>query len=127
MNFVKGFWYPFNSFLFIRKRPGLYPFIILPFFINLASFCLVVYYGFDFYRDQVMARLPHGDAWYWLILNYFLLLMAIVVVLVLVFFSFAAVGSLLASPFNDVLSEKTEHLLGGRGMDEPFAIVGGDR
>jgi len=72
----------------------------------------------------VMARLPHGDAWYWLILNYFLLLMAIVVVLVLVFFSFAAVGSLLASPFNDVLSEKTEHLLGGRGMDEPFAIVG---
>ncbi len=122
MNFVKGFWCPFNSFTFVRRHPRLYPFIILPFAINVTSFCLVIYFGFDFYRQQVMARLPHGDAWYWLILNYFLLLVAIVVILVLIFFTFAAVGSLLASPFNDLLSERTEVLLCGRAAEEPFAL-----
>lgn len=122
VDFVKGFWCPFNSFSFVRRNPGLYPFIILPFAINVVSFCLVIYFGFDFYRQQVMSRVPQGEAWYWLIINYFLLLLAIVVVLVLVFFTFAAVGNLLASPFNDLLSEKTEQLLGGRSTDEPFAL-----
>lgn len=122
LNFAKGFWYPFNSFSFVRSHPRLYPFIVLPFAINLISFCLVIYFGFDFYRDQVMARVPQGEAWYWLILNYLLLLLAMVVVLVLVFFTFAAVGSLFASPFNDLLSERTELLLlGERPAEEPFA------
>jgi CysZ protein len=123
LNFVKGFCCPFNSFTFVRRHPRLYPFIVLPFAINVLSFCLVIYFGFDFYREQVMARIPHGDAWYWLILNYFLLLLAIVVVLVLIFFTFAAVGSLLASPFNDLLSERTSVLLGYRTAEEPFAVV----
>lgn len=123
MNFAKGFWYPFNSFSFVRKHPRLYPFIILPFMINVMSFCLVIYFAFDFYREQVMARLPQGEAWYWLILNYFLVLLAIMVIMVLVFFTFAAVGSLLASPFNDLLSEKTELLLGGLPAEGPFALL----
>ena len=123
VDFVKGFLCPFNSFSYVRRHPGLYPFIILPFTINVISFCLVIYFGFDFYRDQVMSRIPQGETWYWLILNYFLLLLAIVVVLVLIFFTFVAVGNLLASPFNDLLSEKTELLLGGQSADEPFALM----
>jgi len=124
VNFVKGFWCPFNSFAFVWRHPRLYPFIILPLIINVLSFCLVIYFGFDFYRDLVMSRVPQGEAWYWLILNYFVLLLAIVVVLVLVFFTFAAVGSLLAAPFNDVLSEMTERLLGGHIPDESFSLAG---
>lgn len=123
LNFAKGFWYPFTSFSFVRRHPRLYPFIILPLTINVISFCLVIYFGFDFYRQLVMSRIPQGEAWYWLILNYFLLLLAIVVILVLIFFTFAAVGSLLASPFNDLLSERTELLLGGRIGEQPFAVV----
>lgn len=122
LNFVKGFRYPFTSFSYVRRQPSLYPFVILPFIINVISFCLVIYFGFDFYWDQVMSRIPQGEAWYWLILGYFLLIVAIIVILVLVFFSFAAVGSLLASPFNDLLSERTEWLLGGRHANEPFVL-----
>lgn len=122
VNFVKGFWFPFTSFSYVRRHPSLYPFIIIPFIINICTFSLVIYFGFDFYRELVLSRLPHGDAWYWLILNYFLLILAILVVLVLIFFTFTAVGSLLASPFNDVLSEKTELLIGGHVSEEPFAL-----
>ena len=127
VNFAKGFWLPFNSFLYVKRHPRLYPFIALPLAINVLSFCLVIYFGFDFYRNLVMSRLPQGDAWYWLILNYFLVLVAIVVVLVLIFFTFApfiVVGSLLAAPFNDVLSEKTELLLGGQTQEGPFSLIG---
>lgn len=123
VNFAKGFWFPFNSFFYVKRHPRLYPFIILPVVINVVSFCLVIYFGFDFYRNLVMSRIPQGDAWYWLILNYFVVLLAIVVVLVLIFFTFAVVGSLLASPFNDVLSEKTEILLGGHLPQGPFALL----
>ena len=123
VNFAKGFWLPFNSFFYVKRHPRLYPYIILPLVINVVSFCLVIYFGFDFYRNLVMSRMPQGDAWYWLILNYFVLLLAIVVVLVLIFFTFAVVGSLLASPFNDVLSEKTELLLGGHTPEEPFSLI----
>jgi len=122
VNFVKGFWFPFTSFTYVRRHPSLYPFIVVPFLINVATFCLVIYFGFDFYRDLVLSRLPHGEAWYWLILNYLLLLLAIVVVLVLVFFTFAAVGSLLASPFNDVLSERTELLICGKASEDSFSL-----
>lgn len=122
VNFAKGFWFPFNSFFYVKRHPRLYPFIVLPVLINVVSFCLVIYFGFDFYRNLVMSRIPQGEAWYWLILNYFMLVLAIVVVLVLIFFTFAAVGSLLASPFNDLLSEKTERLLGGHSPEQPFSL-----
>ena len=41
---------------------------------------------------------------------------------VLVFFLFAIVGNLIASPFNDILSEKTELILTGQSRDEPFVL-----
>ena len=40
----------------------------------------------------------------------------------LVFFSFTVVGNLLASPFNDLLSERTEEVLSGKRNDEPFVL-----
>lgn len=120
--FAKGFWYSFSSFSFIRRHPSLYPFVVLPVVVNVASFGLVIYFGFDFFHRQVMARLPQGTAWYWLILNYFLVLLAAVVVMTLVFFTFAAVGSMIASPFNDVLSARAERLLGGGAGEAPFSL-----
>ncbi len=119
--FTRGFLYPFNSVAFIRRNVGLYNLVILPFLINLLTFTLVVYWGFGYFQELVMSRLPQGDAWYWLILNYFVVIAAVLVVLVLIFFTFAVVGSLIASPFNDILSERTEELLTGIEGGEPFA------
>jgi CysZ protein len=119
--FSRGFLYPFNSIAFIRNNSSLYKFVILPFLINLLTFTLVIYFGLSYFQEMVMSRLPQGDAWYWLILNYFVIIVAVLVVMVLVFFTFAVIGSLIASPFNDVLSERTEKLLTGAEIDEVFA------
>jgi len=119
--FSGGFTYPFSSFRFIRSHPVLYKFIIMPLLINLSVFSSVIYYGFNFFQNAILARIPQGDAWYWFLLNYFLVALGILLTLVLVFFSFAVVGSLIASPFNDILSERTELLLRGEISEEPFS------
>ena len=46
-------------------------------------------------------------------LYWFLWVVAVLLTAVLVFFSFTVVGNLLASPFNDLLSERTEEVLSG--------------
>ncbi len=119
-NFSRGFLYPFRAARLIKNQPRLFKFIFVPFTINLGIFCLAVYLGFHFFQNVVTGFIPQGEAWYWIFLTYFLWMVAVVVTSVLVFFSFSVVGNLLASPFNDILSEKTEELLGGRINDEPF-------
>jgi len=121
--FVHGFLCPFRSFGFIRRNPVLYKFIITPLLINIITFSLVIYFGMGSFFDLVMSRLPQGDAWYWLVLHYFVVAVAILVVLVLVFFTFAVVGSLISSPFNDILSERTEMLLMGKESDQAFSFT----
>ena len=124
VNFCSGFFCPYNSFIFIKNNSGLYKYIIVPLVVNILVFSLVVYWGFAGFYGFVMSRLPQGDAWYWIIINYLLVVVAILVVLVMVFFSFAAIGSLIASPFNDILSEKTEQIVTGITVDEPFSWSG---
>ncbi len=120
IRFSKGFLYPFNSFAFMRRHRSLYKFAILPFIINTLVFTLVVYFGFSYFQEMVMSRLPQGDAWYWLILNYLVIIAAVLVIMVLVFFTFAVFGSLIASPFNDILSERTELILTGEKPGDAF-------
>ena len=40
--------------------------------------------------------------------------------MILVFFGFTVTGAIIASPFNDILSEKTEEILTGIPDEEPF-------
>jgi CysZ protein len=42
--------------------------------------------------------------------------------MVLVFFGFTVTGAIIASPFNDILSEKTEEILTGVTNEEPFVF-----
>jgi CysZ protein len=49
-------------------------------------------------------------------------MVALVVTAILVFFSFTVVGNLIASPFNDLLSERTEAILGPPGEKKRFSF-----
>lgn len=122
MGFIQGFIYPFSSLRFINQHPGLVRFILIPFLINVLVFCLVVYFGFGAFQGFVLSKIPHGDAWYWFLLNYFLIGLGMLVTLVLVFFTFTVVGSLIASPFNDILSERTEEILSGTKDKSTFSF-----
>ena len=123
VGFATGFSYPFRAGHFLIANPRLLVFVIIPFLINTVVFAVAVWFGLDFFEETVTAMLPQGDAWYWAILYYFLWLVAIVATMVICFFLFAVVGNLIASPFNDLLSEKTELLVTGMQKEEPFQLV----
>lgn len=121
-NFFTGFSYPFQTIGFIRRHPRLYAFIIMPFAINLVVFSTAVYLGLDFFNRIVSRYIPQGEAWFWLFFHYFLWTAAILLTMIMVFFCFTAIGCLIASPFNEILSEKTEALLTGKENREPFVL-----
>ncbi len=121
-DFFRGFSYPFQAGRFLLKSPGLLKFILIPFLINLAVFSGALYLGLHFFNEFVLHRLPQGGAWYWLFLYYFLWVLAALATAVGVFFAFAVVGNFLASPFNDLLSEKTEEKLTGIKDLRPFSF-----
>lgn len=122
VNFSRGFFAPFRSVQLLRQNLTLLPYIVIPFLINVAVFSGAVYLGLDFFGSTVVAQLPQGEAWYWAILYWLLWSVAVLVTAVLVFFTFTVVGNLIASPFNELLSERTEEALSGTSNDEPFSL-----
>lgn len=123
-NFSRGFFYPYRGLRLISRYPSLLRYIAIPFLINLVIFSLCVYFGLDFFSDTVVEQIPQGEAWYWAILYYAAWVVAVLVTAVLVFFTFTVVGNLIASPFNEILSERAEERLTGHSDDEPFSIKG---
>lgn len=121
-DFSRGFFYPFRAGKFIKAHPVLLKYIIVPFLINVVVLSFAVYWGLSFFNSIVVHYIPQGEAWYWVILSYFLWTVAILMTMVLVFFGFTVTGAIIASPFNDILSEKTEELLTGIQNDEPFVF-----
>jgi CysZ protein len=122
VNFTRGFFAPFRSVRILRSNPHLIQYVLIPFLINTIVFSAAVYLGLDFFGSTVVEYIPQGEAWYWSVLYWFLWGGAVLLTAVLVFFSFTVVGNLLASPFNDLLSERTEEVLSGNLNDEPFAL-----
>jgi CysZ protein len=121
-NFSQGFFYPFRAGKFIRNHPVLLKYIIVPFLINFVVLSLAVFWGLSFFNSVVVHYIPQGDAWYWVILSYFLWALAILMTMILVFFGFTVTGAIIASPFNDILSEKTEEILTGVTNEEAFVF-----
>ena len=121
-DFSRGFFAPFRSARILRGNPRLIQYILIPFLINAVVFSIAVYLGLDFFGNTVVEYIPQGEAWYWSVIYWLVWVVAVLLTAVLVFFSFTVVGNLLASPFNDLLSERTEEVLSGKVSDEPFSL-----
>lgn len=122
VDFSRGFFAPFQSVRTLRHYPRLLPYILIPFVINVAVFSGAIYLGLDFFSTTVQELLPSGEAWYWALLYWLAWVVAVLVTALLVFFTFTVIGNLIASPFNDLLSERTEEFLSGRIHNETFSI-----
>jgi len=111
--FARGFTYPFRAGHLLIAHPRLLVYVAVPFLINLVIFSLAVWFGIDRF-DMLLASLtPETSAWWWPLVKYLLWLVAVLLTALAVFFLFAVIGNLVASPFNDILSGKVEKLLTG--------------
>ncbi|TYO99897.1 CysZ protein [Geothermobacter ehrlichii] len=120
--FARGFFYPFRGGRFLLKTPRLWQYVLIPFLINTLVFSLAVWLGLDFFDTRIESMIPSGEGWYWLLLYYLLWVVAVLLTAILVFFSFTVVGNLIASPFNEILSERTEALVTGRAVSVRFSL-----
>ena len=92
-------------------QPSLRTFVVIPLLINTVIFSLLIWLGIDQF-EVLLNRLLPEDSWLdflrWLLWPLFALTF-----LLIIFYTFTVVANLIAAPFNDVLAEKVEQLLGG--------------
>lgn len=121
--FVSGFFSLWSAFRFVVTNPSLYKYVAIPFIINVVVFSAAIYWGYDLFANLAGQYFSAQDPWYWQILAAVVKFTAALITLVVVFFAFTVVGNLIAAPFNDVLSERTERLMTGNHIDEPFSLA----
>lgn len=121
-SFTRGFSYPLRAVKFLSKKPGMLKYLAIPFTINLLIFTLSVYFGLDLFEGLLETYAPSTEVWYGAILYYLAWTVAMLLTAVVVFFSFTVIGNLIASPFNELLSEHAEALKVGRKPDERFSV-----
>lgn len=119
--FAKGFGYSVLGFKLAFSK-GLRRWTLAPVVINVVVYAVGAW-GFVW----AVRRVVHGtvgevDRWYDYVLVVVVGLAALVLFALLFCFTFALVVNLLAAPFTDILSEKTEALLTGHKLDEPFGL-----
>jgi len=104
---------------FLLKHPRLWILIIVPLAVNLLLFALALGWGYSAFSEMLKSFYEGREqtAWYW---NGLILMVRIffwILALILVYYIFTPVALVIASPFNDILAEKTERTC-GMGIEE---------
>lgn len=120
--FTRGFGYPLKAVSLFRQHPGLLKYLAIPFFINFLVFTVTVYFGLDLFQGMLDTYAPSTEVWYGVVLYYLAWTLALLLTTVIVFFSFTVIGNLIASPFNELLSERTEIYVSGPLQEERFTL-----
>jgi CysZ protein len=119
--FSRGLGYPVAGWRFVRAHPELRKYCVIPILLNIAIVTTIVVLLFHYWPEVVgliWKKPAHvGLRILWGIIYFFMLGAAVVVGLLL----FYLLKGLLAAPFNDLLSERTEMILAGRAP-LPFSL-----
>jgi len=92
-------------------QPALRAFVVIPLLINMVIFPLLVWLGgtqFEVLLNQMLPEDHWLDFLRWLLWPLFALTFVLII-----FYTFTVVANLIASPFNDLLAQRVEQLLGG--------------
>jgi len=120
---VSGFIYPFKGFRFLISSPRLIALAAIPVAINTLLYAFFAWYVYSRFGRWVEALTANGDAWYWAVLHYILIVFVSLFLIVFIFYTFTMVGNLILAPFNEVISEKVEALYSeGTARDTAFSI-----
>lgn len=120
--FIPAPLYVLRGALFIRSHRVLWKYAAAPMLISMAV--LGIGYGVAYWLFfRLMSPLSGGE-WYWQVLYYVVAVLVTVLLLIIIFFVFTFVATAIASPFNELLSEKTETLVKGTFQDTPFSFIG---
>lgn len=118
--FAQGFALPFRGANLLWRTPTLRGLAIVPLTLNIIVYGIALTLFAQYYGTGFCLLIPRPEAWYWLTVYYTLRSLAFVAAIGLFLFSFAFIGRALATPFLDILSERTERVLDGMTANRPF-------
>ncbi|GIX43866.1 MAG: hypothetical protein D6691_11200 [Candidatus Hydrogenedentota bacterium] len=112
-----GFFGGVSQFLrapwFILRHPSLWVWCLTPLAINIVVVVLT-WWGVGHLTEQMMPAGLEGSQWWAVALRWILEAIFFVARLLFAFVAFLIIGSVVAAPFNELLSQRTETLLRGR-------------
>lgn len=125
--FARGFSDPWRALGFLFRTPSLWPLAIMPFVIGLLVYAGSIWAGWHFMSGWLEGSFfDQGEGWSetgWQFLGYLIAILFWIVMLLAVTFLFVPLSTLIANPFNDLLSEKTERLYRGAEVNAPFTLA----
>lgn len=116
---VQGALLPLRAAWLLARQPGLWRFAVLPLLVNIVVYCLILAAALAWlWKWDPELSAQDGAGWVsWLTetigtsLPVAKWLIAVPLLLLLSYVSFVAVGTVIASPLNDMLSERVERVL----------------
>ena len=117
-NFWEGFWAPLKSILLIIRSPSLFTLILIPLAINIGIYYLFFSYGaywLTMFIQSVMAswsaNIPPALNWIIPLTEWSMKILSWILLVLTSVITFTVVSSIVAAPFNDLLSKQTENVL----------------
>ncbi|MEW6263133.1 MAG: sulfate transporter CysZ [Thermodesulfobacteriota bacterium] len=117
-----GFMAPLRGARFLLRHPRLISLAVLPILINTVLLAAIFYLSLGSFLRWLAEMLPKSQAWYWVILSYVLPVLMVLFLLAVIVLVFTPLANIIASPFNDALSARTEVIVTGR-PEAPFSFL----
>ncbi len=120
-SFLTGLTDPWRGLRFLIHHPRLWPWAVIPFAVSLLLYLGVLALLWHVFSGWLEGLLPQEGAG-WQALAWVITAIFWIAALWLSALTFVPVAVVVAGPFNDLLSEKTERLHRGVAVDEPFSL-----
>jgi uncharacterized protein involved in cysteine biosynthesis len=126
--FVGGTLLPLQSALLLLQYRQLLLLAVAPLGLTLVLYAAVLVLGVHYYEGWFALLLAHPHVWYFRIGYEVVHLLVFLLVLALLWFSFTFIGTALAAPFLERLSQRVDTLLEGdrNGLPHPLPVRWGD-
>lgn len=119
---ITGFSNSFRSISIAWRNKSLLIYFVVPFILNIAVLSAVFYFSYTSLVPLIKSALT-GDQWY---MNFLRVLISPVLFVLLSVFTvlvYSIAGGIITAPFLDLLSEKTEKVLGSKKSGEAFSVI----
>ncbi len=117
-----GFFNTFRAVPFAFRNSGVIPYFAVPFILNIAVLSAIFYFSYSSLVPSAEGFLS-GAQWYMRFIRAMVSPVLFLLLSLFTMFIYSIAGSIITSPFLDLLSAKTEKIFKGEPMTEKFSAA----
>ena len=117
-----GFFNSFRSFSLACNSKGVLIYFVIPFLLNIVILTAIFYFSYSSLVPLIKSALS-GDQWYMQFLRVLISPVLFVLLSIFTVLVYSIIGGIVTAPFLDLLSSKTEKVLGIENSGESFSLA----